>query len=54
MTHWESQPGTQRAIGEGLRDAGVSAAELDALTARATDADPMVIAFVREGYAAAR
>jgi len=54
VTHWESQPGTQRAIGEGLRDAGVSPAELDALTAHATDADPMVLALVREGYATAQ
>jgi len=54
VTHWESQPGTQRAIGEGLRDAGVSPAELDVITARATDADPMVIAAVREGYATPR
>jgi hypothetical protein len=54
VTHWESHPGTQRAIGEGLRDAGVSPAELDALTARAAAADPVVIAAVREGYASAR
>ena len=54
VTHWESQPGTHRAIGEGLRDAGVSPAELDVITARATDADPAVSAAVREGYATAR
>jgi hypothetical protein len=54
VTHWESRPDTHRAIGEGLRDGGVSPAELDALTARATEADPAVLALVREGYAAAR
>ena len=54
VTHWEGQPGTHRAIGAGLRDAGVAPAELDVITARATDADPIVIAAVREGYATAR
>jgi hypothetical protein len=54
ITDWESQPDTHRAIGEGLRDAGIEPAQLDALTARASDADPMVLALVREGYATAR
>ena len=54
ISDWESLPDTQRAIGEGLRDAGIEPAQLDALTARASDADPMVLALVREGYASAR
>jgi hypothetical protein len=54
VSHWESRPDTHRAIGEGLRDAGVAPTELDALVARADDADPAVLALVREGYAAAR
>jgi hypothetical protein len=54
VSHWESRADTHRAIGAGLRDAGVAPGELDALTARATDADPAVLALVREGYAAAR
>ena len=54
ITDWESQPDTHRAIGEGLRDAGIEPAQLDALTARASDADPVVLALVREGYATAR
>jgi len=54
VTHWEARPDTQRAIGEGLRDAGVAPADFEALTARATDADPAVLALVREGYATAQ
>ena len=54
VTHWEGRPDTLLAIGEGLRDAGVSPNEMDALGARATDADPAVVALVREGYTAAR
>lgn len=54
VTHWESRADTHRAIGAGLRDAGVRPADFDALTARATAADPAVLARVREGYAAAR
>ncbi len=54
ISDWESLPDTQQAIGEGLRDAGIQPAELDALTARARDADPAVLALVRDGYAAAR
>jgi len=53
VTHWESQADTHRAIGEGLRDAGIDSAQLDALTSRATAADPAVLALVREGYASA-
>lgn len=54
VTHWESEPATMLAIGEGLRDAGIEPAQLDALAERAVDADPAVIALVREGYAGAR
>jgi hypothetical protein len=54
ISDWESLPATQQAIGEGLRDAGIQPAELDALTAQASDADPAVLALVREGYASAR
>jgi hypothetical protein len=54
VTHWESQADTHRAIGEGLRDAGVEPAAFDRLTARATEADPAVLALVREGYASPR
>jgi hypothetical protein len=54
VTHWESQADTHRAIGEGLRDAGIDPAQLDALTARAADADPAVLALVRQGYATAK
>jgi hypothetical protein len=51
VTHWESQADTHRAIGAGLRDAGVAPAAFDAFAARAADADPAVLALVREGYA---
>lgn len=54
VSHWEARPDTLLAIGEGLRDAGVSPAELETLGARAPDAAPGVVALVREGYAAAR
>jgi len=54
VTHWESEADTHRAIGAGLRDAGIEPAELDALTRRAAAADPVVLALVREGYASAR
>ena len=54
VSHWEGSPDTLRAIGEGLRDAGVSPAELDALSARSEGAAPQVVALVREGYATAR
>jgi len=54
ISDWESLPDTQRAIGAGLRDAGIEPAQLDALTARASDADPLVLALVREGYTSAR
>ncbi len=53
VSHWEARPDTLKAIGEGLRDAGVSPAELDALHSRSGDADPQVFALVLEGYAAA-
>lgn len=54
VSHWQANPATLAAIGEGLRDAGVSPAEMDALGARAEGADPRVVALVREGYTAAR
>ena len=54
VSHWEASPGTLLAIGAGLRDAGVSPAELDALGAQSGDADPRVVALVREGYSGAR
>jgi hypothetical protein len=54
VSHWEGRPDTLRAIGQGLRDAGVSHAELDALFTRSEDADPQVLALVLEGYATAR
>jgi hypothetical protein len=54
VSHWEARPDTMKAIGAGLRDAGVSRAELDALYTRSGDADPQVLALVLEGYAAAR
>jgi hypothetical protein len=52
ISHWEGRPDTLLAIGAGLRDAGVSRAELDALSARSDGADPQVVALVLEGYAA--
>ncbi len=54
VTHWEADAGTLVAIGAGLRDAGVSPDDMEALGARAKDADPRVVALVLEGYAAAR
>lgn len=54
VSHWESRPDTHRAIGEGLRDAGVPPADFEALADRAHDADPVVLALVREGYATPR
>ncbi|MEN8162210.1 MAG: hypothetical protein ABFS41_19220 [Myxococcota bacterium] len=54
VTHWEANPDTMRAIGEGLRDAGVRPDEMQALGARGGDADPRVFALVLEGYDAAR
>lgn len=53
VSHWEGSPDTLLAIGAGLRDAGVSSTEMDALEARSGDADPQVVALVLEGYAAA-
>lgn len=54
VTHWEANPDTLLAIGEGLRDAGVSRADLEALGAAAPSADPQVVALVLEGHAGAR
>ena len=54
VSHWEGRADTLRAIGQGLHDAGVSHAELDALFTRSEDADPQVLALVLEGYATAR
>jgi hypothetical protein len=54
VSHWQGRPETLLAIGEGLRDAGVSRAEVETLGAGASDADPRVVALVLEGYAAAR
>jgi hypothetical protein len=54
VTHWEGRSDTLLAIGEGLSDAGVSRADVEALGARATGADPRVAALVLEGYTAAR
>jgi hypothetical protein len=54
VTHWEASPATMLSIGAGLRDAGVSESELGALLAQASDADPAVLALVREGFATAR
>ena len=54
VSHWEGSPDTLLAIGAGLHDAGVSPAELDALSAGSAGADPQVVALVREGYATAR
>lgn len=54
VSHWEGSPDTLLAIGEGLHDAGVSRAELDALSARSDGADPQVVALVLEGYTEAR
>jgi hypothetical protein len=54
VTHWESEPATLEAIGAGLRDAGIDTEQMDALAERAGDADPAVVALVREGYAGAR
>ena len=53
VADWESDAATPFAIGAGLADAGVSEAELAALTGR-SDGDREVVALVREGYAAAR
>jgi hypothetical protein len=53
VSHWEGRPDTLRAIGQGLHDAGVSRADLDALFTRSEDADPQVLALVLEGYATA-
>jgi hypothetical protein len=54
VTHWESEPATMLAIGEGLRDAGVGEAQMAALRAQAVDADPAVVALVLEGWQDAR
>jgi hypothetical protein len=51
VSHWEGRADTLLAIGAGLRDAGVSRADVEALGARATGADPRVAALVLEGYA---
>ena len=54
VSHWEGRPDTLLAIGEGLSDAGVSQGDVEALGARASGADPRVVALVLEGYATAR
>jgi len=54
VSHWEGRSDTLLAIGAGLRDAGVSRVDVEALGARAEGADPRVAALVLEGYTAAR
>ena len=54
VSHWEGRDDTLLAIGEGLHDAGVSRADVEALGAQATGADPRVAALVLEGYATAK
>jgi hypothetical protein len=54
VSHWEGRTDTLLAIGAGLRDAGVSRADVEALGARAEGADPRVAALVLEGYTTAR
>jgi len=54
VSHWEGRSDTLLAIGAGLRDAGVSRVDVEALGARAEGADPRVAALVLEGYRAAR
>jgi hypothetical protein len=51
VSHWEGRADTLLAIGAGLRDAGVSRADVEALGTRAAGADSRVAALVLEGYA---
>jgi hypothetical protein len=53
VSHWEGRADTLLAIGAGLRDAGLSRAEVEALAARDSGVDPRVAARLLEGYTAA-
>jgi hypothetical protein len=50
LTHWEAQPATLAAIGEGLRDAGWSAEQIDALREALHGIEPRDVDHVIEGY----
>ena len=53
LTHWEADPATLVAIGEGLGDAGWSAGQMERLRADLSDVPPRSVDLVLEGYRSA-
>jgi hypothetical protein len=53
LTHWEADPATLVAIGEGLRDAGWSAEQMDRLRGELADVQAERVDLVFEGYRSA-
>jgi hypothetical protein len=50
LTHWEAEPATLVAIGEGLRDAGWTPEQMQQLSGELTDVQPEKVELVLEGY----
>jgi hypothetical protein len=50
LTHWEAEPATLVAIGEGLRDAGWSGEQMEQLRAELTGIQVEKVELVFEGY----
>jgi hypothetical protein len=53
FTHWEADPATLVAIGEGLRDAGWSAEQMEQLRGELADVEADRVDLVFEGYRSA-
>ena len=53
LTHWEADPATLRAIGEGLRDAGWSGEQMERLRDDLADVQARSVELVFEGYRSA-
>ena len=54
ITNWEENPAAYTAIGEGLRSAGVSDAELMAYKRNLSGGDPRKADLIQQGYDSAR
>jgi len=50
LTHWEAEPDTLLAIGQGLADAGWTPERMEQLRAELTSAEPRGVELVFEGY----
>ena len=53
LTHWEADPATLLAIGEGLRDAGWSTQQMERLRSDLADVQARSVELVFEGYRSA-